>query len=382
MPEVVVDSARLASLYAIGIFAGFATAAVAVHVVLSVVAGRRQRADDNSLAASILTILKGPLVLFMVTLGLLLGFQVLASSTDEALLWLGDYREWALRAWLVTVALIASYLVTHVFQAISLWYLENIAARTSSDIDDRLVPQVRRVLPPMVYAIGGLVALDLLGISITPLIAGLGIAGIAVALALQPTLGNLFSGTYLLAEGELNEGDFVELEGGPAGFVVDVGWRSTKIRDRFNNMIMIPNSKLVDSILTNYYSQTKVMTVLVACGVSYDSDLGAGGGPSPSRSRPRSATPSSRRRTTMSRSSSSPPSAIPTSDFMLLLQAADRGSSFTVRHELIKRLHTRFNQEGIEINYPVRRLVFPEPEGRGEALHPLEGRDDQATPYA
>ena len=381
MPEVVVDSARLASLYAIGIFAGFATAAVAVHVVLSVVAGRRQRADQHSLAASILTILKGPLVLFMVTLGLLLGFQVLASSTDSTLLWLGDYREWALRAWLVTVALIASYLVTHVFQAISLWYLENIAARTSSDIDDRLVPQVRRVLPPMVYAIGGLVALDLLGISITPLIAGLGIAGIAVALALQPTLGNLFSGTYLLAEGELNEGDFVELEGGPAGFVVDVGWRSTKIRDRFNNMIMIPNSKLVDSILTNYYSQTRVMTVLVACGVSYDSDL--------ERVEAVALEVAAEVRDAVEQAQNDYEPLIfftafgdSNIDFMLLLQAADRGSSFTVRHELIKRLHTRFNQEGIEINYPVRRLVFPEPEGRGEALHPLEGRDDQATPYA
>ena len=55
--------------------------------------------------------------------------------------------------------------------------------------------------------------------------------------------------------------------------MIDVGWRSTKIRDRFNNLIMIPNSKMIESVMTNYYSQSKVMTVLVSCGISYDSDL-------------------------------------------------------------------------------------------------------------
>ena len=361
MPELTVDSARLASLYALGLVAAFAAGAAATHVLLSVVAARRRRADDHSLAASILTTAKGPLALLLVTLGLLLGFQMLASSSDPALSGLADYREWALRGWLVTVALIASYLATHVLEAITMWYLENVAARTSSDIDDRLLPQVRRVLPLAVYTIGALLALDLLGVSITPLIAGLGIAGIAVALALQPTLGNLFSGTYLIAEGELNEGDFVELDGGPSGFVVDVGWRSTKIRDRFNNMIMIPNSQLVDSILTNYYSYSRVMTVLVACGVSYESDL--------VRVEEVALEVARQVRDDLEEAQDDFEPTIwftafgdSNIDFVVVLQAADRGASFAVRHETIKRLHTRFNEEGIEINYPVRRLVFPEAE--------------------
>ena len=63
-------------------------------------------------------------------------------------------------------------------------------------------------------------------------------------------------------------------------------------------------------------------------------------------------------------------------DFVVLMQAVDRAASFAVRHETIKRVHTRFNKEGIEINYPVRRLVFPEQE-QGEALHPQEGGDEQ-----
>ena len=366
MPDLAVDSAGLAWLYAIGVAAVFAVAAATAHVVLTVVASRRRRVEDHSLAASVLTTLKGPLALFTVLLGLLLGFQVLASSTDESLSWLVDYREWALRAWLVSVALMASYLVTHLLESISLWYLENVAARTESDIDDRIMSQVQRFVPLVVYTVGVLLSLDLMGVSVTPLIAGLGIAGIAVALALQPTLGNLFSGTYLAIEGELNEGDFVELDGGPSGFVVDVGWRSTKIRDRFNNMILIPNSQLVDSTLTNYYSYSKVMTVLVACGVSYESDLAqveeitleVAGQVRDDLEEAVSEFEPVVRFTAFGDSNI---------DFVVVMQAADRAASFAVRHETIKRLHARFNKEGIEINYPVRRLVFPEPE-QGEGV--------------
>ncbi len=374
MPEIAFDSARLASLYALGLVAAFAVGAVAVHVVLSVIASRRREGDDHSLAASMLTTLKGPLTLFLVTLGLLLGFQALASSSDDSLSWLADYREWALRAWLVAVALMASYLATHLLESLSLWYLENVAERTSSDLDDRIMAQVRRFVPLVGYSVGILLSMDLLGVSITPLIAGLGIAGIAVALALQPTLGNLFSGTYLAIEGELNEGDFVELEGGPSGFVVDTGWRSTKIRDRFNNMIMIPNSHLVDSILTNYYSYSKAMTVLVACGVSYESDL--------HRVEEVALEVARQVRDDLEEAVDEFEPVVRFTafgdsniDFVVLMQAVDRAASFAVRHETIKRVHTRFNKEGIEINYPVRRLVFPEQEQgeqgeQGEALHP------------
>ena len=204
---------------------------------------------------------KGPAFLFLAIVGVLLGYEVLAESDLQTFHLLRDYHEWAIRIWLVIVALEVSYLLSHLLQALMLWYVDNIADRTVTDLDEKLIPQVRRVTPIFVYAIGGLMALDFLGVSITPLVAGLGIGGLAVALAIQPTLSSFLSGTYLITEGELNEGDFIELENGPSGFVIDVGWRSTKIRDRFNNLIMIPNSKMIESVMTNYYSQSRVMTV-------------------------------------------------------------------------------------------------------------------------
>ena len=78
------------------------------------------------------------------------------------------------------------------------------------------------MIPLFIYSVGVVMALGMLGVAITPLIAGLGIGGIAVALALQPTLSNLFSGVSMVSEGELNVGDFIELDGGPSGFVVGI----------------------------------------------------------------------------------------------------------------------------------------------------------------
>ena len=362
LPDFVSESVPLGLIYALGVLLIFLVAAGVVNFALSAVVRNRSRSDRRSLDARVLITVRGPLVLFIVLLGLLLTYLVVAGLPNPVSEFLTEQNHWAFRVWMVIVAIEVSYLVSHILQALSLWYLENVAERTSTNLDDKLLPQVRRVTPIIIYSLGILMALELLGIPITPLIAGLGIGGIAVALALQPTLGNLFSGTYLVTEGDLNEGDFVELDGGPSGFVVDVGWRSTKIRDRFNNLILIPNSKMADSIMTNYYSQSKVMTVFVSCGVSYDSDLQQVEEVSLDVAR-------SVKRDVEEAEDDYEPLIYFTAfgdsniDFVLLLQANDRAGSFAVTHELIKRLHARFEQERIEINYPVRKLVMPTDDG-------------------
>ena len=358
LPELESNSVLLTLLYALGVVVMFCILGGIVHLILTAMERYRRRADSNSLAARIVATFKGPAALFFAIIGLLFAYEVLAESDLTTFHLLRDYHDWAIRIWLVIVALEVSYLASHLLQALMLWYVDHIADRTATDLDEKLLPQVRRITPIVIYAIGGLMALDFLGVSITPLVAGLGIGGLAVALAIQPTLSSFLSGTYLITEGELNEGDFIELDNGPSGFVIDVGWRSTKIRDRFNNLIMIPNSKMIESVMTNYYSQSKVMTVLVSCGISYDSDL---------RHVERVAleVAAGVRDDVDEAQDDYEPLIYFTAfgdsniDFVLLLQAADRAGSFVVRHELIKRLHERFNQEGIEINYPVRKLVTP-----------------------
>lgn len=118
-----------------------------------------------------------------------------------------------------------------------------------------------------------LLVLGSLGISVTPLIASLGITSLAVALALQPTLENFFSGVQILIDKPFRIGDFIELESGEQGFVDKIGWRSTWIKMLPNNIVIVPNSKVSQSKIINYYYPEKELSVPVEVGVHYNSDL-------------------------------------------------------------------------------------------------------------
>ena len=97
------------------------------------------------------------------------------------------------------------------------WYLETLGSRPEPLVDARLIPLLRRAAVFLIWGLGALLVLDLLEINISPLIAGLGLGGLAVALALQPTLANLFAGTYVMTEGVISPGDYIEMEGGITG---------------------------------------------------------------------------------------------------------------------------------------------------------------------
>ncbi|MDE2836033.1 MAG: mechanosensitive ion channel [Chloroflexota bacterium] len=257
------------------------------------------------------------------------------------------------------LVIVGAVAVSNVFMAVANWYSLTIAISTRTNLDDRMLPVVRRVIPLSVYAIGGLIVLDMLGISISPLLGGLGITGLAVALALQPTLSNFFAGTNVLSEGAFSNGDYIELQGGPAGYVQSVGFRSTRIRTWLNNDVIIPNSVLSSSIMVNYSRPDPRMNILVTCGVSYDSDLQRVNDIALEVAREAiAANPEAEREEPWFGFERFGDSNI---DFWVFLQARDRVGSFIVTNDLIKRLHARFKQEGIEINYPVRKVVFDSP---------------------
>lgn len=251
------------------------------------------------------------------------------------------------------------------------WYLENLASHTQQVIDVKLIPLLRRGAVALIYGIGGLLILDLLGISISPLIAGLGLGGLAVALAIQPTLANLFAGTYVMTEGVISPGDYIELENGITGYVVEVGWRSTRIRNWKNNLVVVPNNKFAETIITNYQQPTPSVNVWFKCGVSYDSDLY------------RVETVCNE---VMDEVLESSEHAVKEYGkyfgfdsfgdsnviFWLFVQAKDRWSSFVVQTELMQKLHQRLKFEGITINYPIRTLQFPKEWGP-EAMQARSG---------
>ncbi len=129
------------------------------------------------------------------------------------------------------------------------------------------------VAQTIVVTFGVLIILNSLGIAITPLLTALGVGGLAVALALKDTLANLFSGIQIIASRQLRPGDYVKLDSGFEGIVEDVNWRNTTIRELPNNLIVIPNDKLAQSIFTNYHLPEAELTVSVPVSVAYGNDL-------------------------------------------------------------------------------------------------------------
>ena len=239
------------------------------------------------------------------------------------------------------------------------WYLENLAHRTQKVVDVRLFPLLRRTAVAVIYGVGALLILDLLDINISPLIAGLGLGGLAVALALQPTLANLFAGTYVMTEGVVSPGDYIELENSVSGYVVEVSWRSTRIRTWRNNLVVVPNSKFAETIITNYSRPAPAVNVQLNLGVSYGSDLDH---------------VERVCREVMDQVLDETPEAVKeygswfgydgfgdsNVNFWLFVQANDRLGAFNLQTMLIEKLHRRFKEEGIVINYPMRTLEFPE----------------------
>src|SRR5262245_26983323 len=121
----------------------------------------------------------------------------------------------------------------------------------------------------IVVGIGLLIFLDSIGISITPILASLGVGSLAVALALQDTLANLFAGLYMIADKPIEPGHMIRLPGGEEGTVTKMGWRSTWIRMPQNNMLIIPNSKLAGAPIINYDLPQPEINVSVTAGVHY-----------------------------------------------------------------------------------------------------------------
>lgn len=207
----------------------------------------------------------------------------------------------------------------------------------------------------LVISLGFLILLDSFGVSITPIIASLGIGSLAVALALQPTLENFFSGVQIIIDKPLQVGHFIQLESGEEGYVHKIGWRSTWIRLPTNNIVVIPNSKMVNSKILNYNYPDKELSIKLDVGVHYASDLekvekvtcevakeilaNTQGGV-------KEFEPFIRFHTFADSSI----------NFWVVLRAKEFKDVHLVKHEFIKRLQKRYAQEKITIPFPIRAI--------------------------
>ncbi len=104
----------------------------------------------------------------------------------------------------------------------------------------------------IVGLVGLLIVLDELGIAIAPIITALGVGGLAVALSLQDTLANLFAGLHILMSRNIRSGDYLRLASGEEGYVQDITWRNTTLRELSDNLVIVPNKKMTETILRNF----------------------------------------------------------------------------------------------------------------------------------
>ncbi|MEW6446584.1 MAG: mechanosensitive ion channel family protein [Bacillota bacterium] len=217
-----------------------------------------------------------------------------------------------------------------------------------------LIVNITRLL---VFITGILIILQSLGISITPILTALGVGGLAVALALQDTLSNLFSGIHVIASKQVKPGDYIRLESGEEGYVQDINWRNTTIKMLPNNMVIVPNAKLASAIVINYHLPEREMSVLVEVGVDYGSDL----------EKVERVTVEVAREVMRE-----VPGGIPgyepfiryhtfadfSINFTVILRVKEFSDQYLVKHEFVKRLQKRYADEGIVIPFPIRTVYL------------------------
>ncbi len=205
-----------------------------------------------------------------------------------------------------------------------------------------------------VYAV--ILILQAFRVDVGPLLATLGVGALAVALALQDTLSNLFAGIYIILVRQISPGDYIQLQSGEAGYVTDINWRNTTIRTMQNNLIIIPNSNMTSTIITNYSLPKKDMSVKIPIGVGYESDL--------ELVERVTIEVTSETLKNMGITLVNPPkvrynlfgnSSI---NFNLIVTIKDFEQQFLVQHQLIKDLMARYRIEKINIPFPITTVYL------------------------
>ncbi len=229
----------------------------------------------------------------------------------------------------------------------------------------------KKIVQIVVYVVGGITILSFFGISITPMITALGVGGLAVALALQDTLSNMFAGIYITLANQIRVGDYIKLENNLEGFVVDIGWRNTSIKPFDENLVIIPNNRLAQSVITNYFLPLSAVRVKVDVRVDYRSDpehvervlysvINDYGHDDPLEANKEEQptdkilgllrSPEAVVRFTLFADSSL--------NFFVSFSVTDFQHQSSARHAVMKRIFYRFKEEGINIPFPIRTVYF------------------------
>jgi len=326
------------------ILIGFIVAGYALRVALNFYVTRVTKKTKTRIDDIIVDAIRVPIVVIFLIIGIRFALERATFIPTEITEYLPTVSH-------ILIILIAALVVARIIAGILTYFgVVRPSIRT-------LMPTFQKIIKIIVYFVAFILILSALGIEVTALVAAFGIGGIAIAFALQGTLSEFFAGIYIMTDRPVRVGDYIELESGQKGYVVDIGWRSTRIRELPNNIIVVPNSKMAGSIVTNYYLPEPQMACLVQVGVAYDSDLEkvervtidvgkkvlkkvTGGVPE--------FEPFIRYHTFSDFSI----------NFTVILRVKEFVDKYLITHEFMKELHKRYNKEGIVIPFPIRTVYM------------------------
>jgi len=322
------------------LMAGYITRGLLFRTLRRWAVNTKTQADDIVIHA-----FSGPFMIWVVILGIFAATQ-LSELGDSAAT---KISKTLLILWISSLTIVASRLASNLIK-----YYGN-RMRSGALPVTSLTQNLARII---IFTIGFLIILNQLGLSIAPILTALGVGGLAVALALQDTLSNLFAGFYISLAGHIRPGDYVKLDSGEEGSIADISWRSTTIKTGANNLIVVPNAKLAQAIVTNYHLPEKKMIARLPISVSYDSDpdmiqrILIEEAQAVSRERPDLLTPAEPVVRFI------PGFGDSSLDFTLYYEVPDFEQQFPAQHELRRRVFKRFRDAGIEIPFPIRSVYL------------------------
>ncbi|HEY3836731.1 MAG TPA: mechanosensitive ion channel family protein [Bryobacteraceae bacterium] len=304
----------------------------------------RWKGGDTHLEVLLVDSLRTPLMIWFLMLGLDLAIRFSEVPTRIA-----DRIEIALAVlWIISLTVMASGFAGNMVR----FY----GRRFAGDLPVTSLSQ--NLVQIFVVVLGGVTLLHYLNVQIAPILTALGVGGLAVALALQDTLSNLFGGFYVSVAGQIRLGDYIRLNSGEEGYISDISWRSTTIRGLGNNLIMIPNATMAKAIITNFNLPEKRMSVSLTVGVDYSCDPdhveavllevavkaaadvpGVLADPAP----------------VVRFAPGFGDSAL---QFTLSCNVTEFSEQFRVQHELRKRILQRFRAENIDMPFPTRTVFL------------------------
>lgn len=248
------------------ILASFFGLARATRFVISNVLPRMVRHTHTTLDDEAIRAVNGPAQWLIVVLGSYLAIRVIGEYA-------GPLNAYLDKLLLVALIFVLAYLAGNLANGLLNWYKNDVVKKTETELD-MLVPFVQKILSASIIVIAIVMALDQMKIvEITPLITGLGVIGVAVALAAQQFLSDFFGAVSIMIDRPYNVGDRVRIQGIDAGDVLEIGLRSTRLRTTDNRIIIVPNARVSKSKVINVSMPNAQVYIPIHVGVSYDADV-------------------------------------------------------------------------------------------------------------